>query len=285
MICERKVALASGDLNLAVTEEAGAPLLLLHGVLRRWDDFAIVLPGLAAHWQVHGLDFRGHGRSDRTAGAYRVVDYVTDAAEVVESHLAAPVVLVGHSLGAMVAAAVAARGPDRVRALVLEDPPFQTMGSRLRSTVFASQFAGIQRLLGRASEVVELTQALADLELHSADGSQRWRLGDLRDRAALRYSAACLRQVDPLVLEPIVAGTWLQGYDLESIVASIRCPTLVLRGNLDRGAMLAPDDAAFLARRLPDSATIEFPDVGHLIHAQACDRYLQAVIPFLQSLT
>src|SRR5262252_5981397 len=55
------------------------PLLFLQGVLRCWQDFSPLAEALAERWRLHGLDFRGHGRSSRRPGRYRVVDYVEDA--------------------------------------------------------------------------------------------------------------------------------------------------------------------------------------------------------------
>src|SRR5581483_7683841 len=80
MFTER--AFNSGELllNHAVGPVTGPPLLLLHGVTRCWRDFVTLVPPLAPRWQLHGLDFRGHGRSARAPGKYLVTDYVRDAA-------------------------------------------------------------------------------------------------------------------------------------------------------------------------------------------------------------
>src|SRR5262252_7523053 len=139
----------SASLNFARGPEHGPPLVFLHGVLRCWQDFLPLIPALSQRWQVHALDFRGHGRSAPRAFHYRVRDYVEDAEAILSRVCSAPAVICGHSLGAMVALAAAA-GPaaDRCRALILEDPPFATMGSRIRQTIFHSQFVGMAPLAG-----------------------------------------------------------------------------------------------------------------------------------------
>src|SRR5687767_921873 len=102
---------SAGTLNVSTGPATGPPLVLLHGVTRRWQDYAPLLPTLTLRWHVHALDFRGHGKSDRTAeGAYRVADYVADAAALLRD-VGKPSVVYGHSLGAMVAAGVAAAEP------------------------------------------------------------------------------------------------------------------------------------------------------------------------------
>src|SRR5437762_336652 len=57
-------------LNVASGPDSGPPAVLLHGVARRWQDFLPILPALTLRWHVHAIDFRGHGRSGRAAGAY-----------------------------------------------------------------------------------------------------------------------------------------------------------------------------------------------------------------------
>jgi len=117
--------LDTGELRVRVLTgpEHGPPVLFLHGVSRSGRDFVPLFPALAGSWQLHTLDHRGHGGSDRAPRrAYRITDYARDAAAVVRA-LGRPVVLFGHSLGAVTAAAVAAAEPGLVRAAVLEDPP------------------------------------------------------------------------------------------------------------------------------------------------------------------
>ena len=99
--------------------EDGAPLLALHGWLDNaatFDGLAPLLPGR----RIVALDFAGHGLSGRRVGApYHFIDYVGDAAGVVDLLGWSTFDVMGHSLGAGVAALLAGAWPDRVRRLVL----------------------------------------------------------------------------------------------------------------------------------------------------------------------
>lgn len=112
-----------GRVVLAFREEgpaSGRSVVLLHGAgsdSATWD--VITWPD---HWRVVALDLRGHGRSPWTLD-YELPDMVTDVIGVVDSLELAQVDLVGHSMGAMVAYLLAQRAPDRVRRLVLVEPP------------------------------------------------------------------------------------------------------------------------------------------------------------------
>ena len=70
-------------------------------------------------------DLRGHGQSDAPLSGYAPTDYANDLIELIEAEdwLEPPVPVVGHSLGALVALALADLRPDLVRWLVLLDPP------------------------------------------------------------------------------------------------------------------------------------------------------------------
>lgn len=279
---ESRWELGKVGLRVAVSPKQGPPLILLHGVVRQWTDFLPLLPYFLPRWQVHAVDFRGHGGSDRVPNGYRVIDYAT---EIVELLLQLPeaAAVYGHSLGAMVAMAAAARVPEKVRALVLEDPPFHTMGRDISGTVFHSQFLGLSRIVRPGRSVAQLAADLAVLPLQIPGKAEPVLLGQLRDRPALRYMAACLAQLDPDVLAPIVAGSWLDGYDAPDLAQQVRAPSLVLEADLAAGGMLTPADAAWLSATLPECATVRFPGVGHLLHWLVPEQVARPTLAWLES--
>jgi pimeloyl-ACP methyl ester carboxylesterase len=283
MFAERRMRAGEVVLNLACGGAGDGPVLLLHGVNRAWYDWMPVLPAVAIRHEVLAFDLRGHGKSGR-AEAYRVRDYAGDALAVVRECCREPAVLVGHSLGAMMALWVAARAAGQVRGVVLLDPPFETLGSRLEQTAFASFFRGIHRLLGRYAEVGPLAKALADVELATPGKPGSVRLGDVRDAVSLRLSARCLLDVDPRVLEPLVAGRWLEGYETESLLDAVRCPVLLVQADPAAGGMLVDADADAVERRVADCTRVRLAGVGHLVHWQATEETLRLVLGFLASL-
>jgi pimeloyl-ACP methyl ester carboxylesterase len=269
-------------LRLAAGPASGPPLLMLHGVSRRWQSFVPLLPALLPRWQVFAPDLRGHGGSDRAA-AYRVRDHLDDALALVRRHAAGPAVIYGHSLGALLAAGVAAREPGRVRAVVLEDPPSLATLKNLPETAFYSLFAGMRALAGPGRSVGELARELAEACV-AAPGKPGVRLGDLRDATSLRFTARCLLDMDPEALTPLLEGGWLDGLDLPAQYRGVHCPALLLRADDAYGGMLARRDAEEVAGLMAECAVIDFPRVGHQIHwldPQGCLRY---VLGFLESL-
>jgi pimeloyl-ACP methyl ester carboxylesterase len=262
---------------------SGPPLLLLHGVTRRWQTFLPIIPSLSTRWQIRSFDFRGHGRSDRQPGAYRVTDYVRDAVAFLRHRSDEPAVVYGHSLGAMVAAAVAAEAPAAVRALVLEDPPFDTMGRRIKQTPLHSYFAGLQTLAGSQLPVSELARRVGELQFVDPQSGTVVRAKDVRDAAALRFTARCLQQLDRDVLTPVVAACWIDGYDRDALLRRIACPTLLLQADPAAGGMLTDEDAAQVEALISDCTRVRLTACGHLMHGTRTQDLLNVVHNFLES--
>jgi pimeloyl-ACP methyl ester carboxylesterase len=284
-ISEHFVNLGQVTCHSIRTRAEGQPFVLFHGVTRDWQTFLPIVPALVTRWQVLALTFRGHGASSRTAGAYRVVDYVRDAVAWLLSQLEEPAIVYGHSLGAMVAAAVAAEVPEAVRAVILEDPPFDTMGCRLASTPLHSFFTGIQCFAGATQPLPELAPRLAELEFDDPVTGCRTRLKEVRDAAAIRYTARCLQNLDPQVLDPIVAGTWLDGYERDAILRHICCPALLLQADPGAGGMLSDADARMVESLIPDCTRVQYAAAGHLLHGTRTQEVLNSVHSFLAALT
>lgn len=256
---------------------------MLHGVTRRWQSFTPSLPSLSTRWQTASIDFRGHGLSYEYENAFRVVDYVADAIILVNQFPDTQVVLYGHSLGAMVAAAVAVQLPERILAIVLEDPPLQAMGERIHDSVLHSFFSGMANVARGGGSVVEMTKQLADHVLLDPQTSNSVRLGDLRDDVSLRFTASCLKIINPNVFEPILSGQWLEGYDIDSIFPQIQCPTLLLHADPECGGMLSNHDAKLINSNVPDCSTVKFKGSPHLIHWAQTQNLLNTVHAFLES--
>lgn len=272
------------NLNFATGPRNGPALIFFHGVTRRWQSFVPLIPTLSTRWHIHALDHRGHGLSSRAKLEYLVRDYVRDAVAFVQEQVQGPAVLYGHSLGAMVAAGVAAELPGQVQAAILEDPPFGTMGTRIGQSALLSYFAGVQPFAESTLPVGALARQLAEIPLTTPGKTGSIRLGDTRDMASLRFTARCLKQLHREVLSPIVAGRWMEGFDWAAVSAKIECPALLLQADLSVGGMLTDDDAVEAERLMPDCVRVRLPKVGHLIHWLQTDTCLRLVNSFLESL-
>jgi len=282
MYRESLVSAGRVQLNLMTSDGVGPPLLLLHGVVRCWQTFLPLLPHLDRRWQVQAFDLPGHGKSERLAGGYLVVDYVRVAAELVRTHFPQPIVVYGHSLGAMVAAGVAAELGDRVRALVLEDPPLDTMASRIRETWLHGYFSGLAAHAGSSQPAARLARELSNLVTVDPRSGASQRLGDVRDAAQLRFMARCLKQLDPAVLRPVIEARWLAGFDWPQVFSRLACPMLLLQADEAAGGMLMDADAAQAITLAADCTLVKLRGCGHNMHVGRTQDVANIVHAFLE---
>jgi pimeloyl-ACP methyl ester carboxylesterase len=262
----------------------GAPVVLLHGVTRCGRDLEPLVQALmqapatagsaddadrarAPAGRLAVVDQRGHGDSDR-ADRYLVTDYAADAARFLAD--LGPATVVGHSLGAMVAAQVAAEHPTLVRGVLLIDPPFHAMAARIAGSSWEALFAGLRDAARRGGGVPALAAAIAEIRLPA--GSTQVRLGDVRDAAALHWHAECLARLDPEVLTSVLEGRWLDGHDPAAIAAAIRCPVVLVQADPACGGALADADAAAFAAAAARCRVERVTGAGHALHRDHPER-------------
>lgn len=237
----------------AAREACGkAPVLLLHGLasnLTRWSEF-VERTTLSLDRDVIRVDLRGHGDSP-TRGRVSLELWSDDLLALLDAVGASHAVLIGHSLGAQVALACAARAPARVAALVLIDPVFRpALHGRWKWIARAAPLfvAGASAVRGLNSLGLR-RQRIPPLDLRALDELARESLGSPATEAEFirRYSStrADLR-------------TFRSAHYLQELVEMFRplaapeqiaTPTLVL---LSSGATFA-DSAAMraIAARFP----------------------------------
>jgi pimeloyl-ACP methyl ester carboxylesterase len=230
----------------------GTPLLALHGHYNEASAFAPLAAALTPRWRVIALDQRGHGESDR-ALTYERDEYVADVAGFHQHLGVGPVPVLGHSLGGVNAYQFAARHPDRVSALIVED-----IGA-----VVDCDWSFTTRLPEAAPSREALVAALG---------------------ATAPYLECSFRQKDK---------GWRFSFDTDDTVASqkalngdhwddwisVSCPTLLIRGT--RSDELAADHAEDMAARCADRVRLAELPAGHVVHHDAPEQFANAVTTFL----
>jgi lipase len=96
-------------------------VVALHGLTASYLSFSGVAERLAGRRALFALDLRGRGDSDKPPGPYGMAQHARDVAAAMRAMGLAPSVIVGHSMGGFVAAALAAQEPELVTGLVLID--------------------------------------------------------------------------------------------------------------------------------------------------------------------
>ena len=257
----------------------GMPVLAMHG----WLDNAASFDGLApllSGCRVVALDLAGHGLSQRRAGApYHFIDYVADVAAVADALGWQKFSLLGHSLGAGVAALLAGTWPDRVHRLALLEglgplsDPDESAPERLRESL-AAELAATRRTHERPGypdpEVVGRRLAAAT-HMQPASAQTLLRRGlfealpgrwDWRADSRLRLPSR-LRLTESQVT---------------AFLKQIACPTLLLRAI--PGMAVSEDYFAARVACIADLRLVERPG-GHHLHLDDPTPVAELVSSFL----
>ena len=231
----------AGGVSLHVQDlGAGPPVVMIHGLLigslASW--YFTAAPTLARAHRVRLYDLRGHGRSAHARTGYDVATLAADLAAVT-ADLAAPIDVVGHSWGGLVALRFAIDHPARVRRLAIVEAPLPPSQ--------ASQLAGF---LDGAATPEAIVAALPEPLRAAIAGGKRQATRLLRALSALAFDSSLL------------ADLRAQPDFTDAELATIRAPLLAAYG--DRSACRAAGDR--LARF---GATLAILAGGHYLHLDA----------------
>jgi len=187
----------------------------------------------------------------------------------------------------MVALQVSAQRPDRVTRLILEDPPFETMGNRIERTIWMSHFMQVHRLRNNESfmrsDRPSQVKMLAEIVLLDPVTGTSYRMGDQRDAASLRFMASCVARMQPEVILPVLESRWLEGWSWLDAAARVKQPTLILRADEASGGMLTAGDTERLCELLADPVPVFFRNSGHNLHWLRTQDVCNCVHTFLDS--
>jgi pimeloyl-ACP methyl ester carboxylesterase len=250
----------TGDVDLSYLEWPGdsPPVLLLHGV----GGGASVWRGwLAARGEHHAyaFDARGHGDSGR-ATSYRFVDYGGDAVRFLEGVVREPAILIGHSLGGMMAVYAAANCPELVRAAVLIDPPLYAPMTGMAKRDERPMFERARDMAGKPID-----------ELLAAGLPERM--------------TRSLSKVDGRTFAQLIDNSAAEGWDTDALLRLIDCPVLLQHGERSHpgmGSALYAGEVERAAACLRNGTIFEIKGSGHVPMIEQPEAFYAAVARFIE---
>jgi len=260
------------------------PLLLVHGGrdhCRNWDWVANVL---RHDWHVLAPDLRGHGDSQWSPdGNYTIAGYVYDLAQLIHQQELAPVTIIAHSLGGMIALRYGGIYPDCVRRLVaieglggspkrLAERSRRTIAERMKDWV-AEQRSLSGRMPRRYTSIEGAFKRMQEANRHlspeqalhltqygvnqNEDGTYSWKFDNyVRTDPPYEMTAA----------------------EIEELWRRISCPTLLLYGKESWASDPVKDGRADHFR---DAKVVTIENAGHWVHHDRLDEFLDLVREFL----
>jgi pimeloyl-ACP methyl ester carboxylesterase len=262
----------SQDANLSTVawgvSEAPRTALLVHGLTGRAEAFEALVEKLDPAtgvpddpWWFIAADLRGRGASrEIAAGEGGIPEHTRDLLALMDREGLERVVLVGHSMGAMIGVYLAAHYPDRLSGLVLIDG-----GSDVTDEIDTLLDPSIERLEGTYSSREAYLKHLKSQPVFK----DRW------DEHLERYFAGDVQAGDDGRWHPVAHLQTVRkdrekmySFPLSELWSHIRCPTLILLSTVGlagpkEGFILPPDDARRMEGTIPDSSLVEVEDTNH----------------------
>jgi pimeloyl-ACP methyl ester carboxylesterase len=243
---------------------SGPTVLMLHGIGGGHLSFAPQVETLASNgYRAVAWDMPGYGRS-APIEPYTFKGLAERCVTLIESLRSGHVVLVGHSMGGMVAQEVVARRPDLVTRLVL-------CGT---SAAFGKADGDWQSNFIR-ERTAPLDAGMSMRELAETLVPQMIGPGSLPE--GVKLAQHCMAQVNPSTYRRALEA--LLTFDRRADLARIHVPTLLIAGENDKTA--PPAVMKKMAQAIADSIYLELPGIGHLQPLEAPDEFDAAILSFL----
>ncbi|HEX3054492.1 MAG TPA: alpha/beta hydrolase, partial [Aggregatilineaceae bacterium] len=226
---EGDVTVAGVRLHYTRTGGAKPPLVLAHGVTDDGPCWTPVAESLAPDYDIIMVDARGHGFSDAPATGYNLATLAADLNGVITAlELQQPIIL-GHSMGAITALALAGLYPAVPQAILLEDPP---------AWWFPAQDA--PDLVGMRAWFLEMKQQTRDELLNGQrTATPHW------SEAELTHCADSKFRVNPRSVQLFEPGI-SDSIPWPECLPRITCPVLLITADPSLGAIVTPEAAQSL---------------------------------------
>jgi len=240
--------------------KTGTPLVLIHGLGARGEDWSPMIPGLAlAGFHVYVPDLLGYGRSPRPDASYSIGMQERMVADFMRAVHAERADVAGWSMGGWVAMKLALEHPEMVDRMVLFDAAgvyFQGY-SDLETVFDAKDVAGVNRLFSLLTPKPRPIPEFVAKDLARRIQANVW-----------------------VVKRSMVAMT--NGRDLLNFrLQEIRPPTLVVWGKQDALIPLSAGESIY--RGIPGSSMLVVDGCGHLTPSECSGASLRGTVEFLRA--
>jgi pimeloyl-ACP methyl ester carboxylesterase len=280
---KRVLHVPGGLVRFATVAGMGRPLVLIPGMNEPWLSFAPVVDALRAGFSIHLVELRGHGPGRETSPdqGFRAIDHADDVGHLLRQVVGPGAILAGNSLGGLVAAIVAARFPDLVDGVVLEDAPFFFTEGRAWEDHWlqAARFRPLRDALRRRDRECLSEAAFAalyrDMPFPEAPGGVERRLGDVLADSQIRLRAAKDYQVDRRVLETACTADYAD-FGHAKTLGQIRAPLAFLAADPGISSIVPAEtgDRVSAAYRGPRFDLVPCPGAGHEVHRDDPQAYV-----------
>jgi pimeloyl-ACP methyl ester carboxylesterase len=243
--------------------EAGSgepPFVFVHGWCCDHTYFAPQVERFSASHRVVAVDLRGHGASDAPEQRYSIEQFVDDLAWLVYTLGLDKPIVVGHSMGGVVAVGLGAGHPELVSGVVAVDSALVVNPERRAMlTGFAETLRGADYVQAARAFVLRMFEPTDDATL-------RERIVESMTSARQHVMASTMEE--------------LAGFDIESAVKALSVPTLVINRDRPPGG---PQSVLVRVKELNPSLNVgQTVGAGHFMQLEVPDQVNSMIEQFLK---
>jgi pimeloyl-ACP methyl ester carboxylesterase/sterol desaturase/sphingolipid hydroxylase (fatty acid hydroxylase superfamily) len=264
-LSEKSIRLSTGVIiNYVESGKQGkTPVILLHGYTDSWRSFEKVIPKFSKEYYIVALTHRGHGDSSKPTAGYQVQDFANDVAAFISEKKLEKCIIVGHSLGGLIAQQVAISHPQHTQSIILV----------ATDDCFADN-PGVPEFI---NEVNKLSDPIS---YEFAASFQRSTIYKPVDSVQVEIFIHESLNVPSNVWRAI--GNEIMKTDFSNELGKISVPTLILWGNRD--AFCSWNDQGNLSTGIPKATLKVYKDIGHAIHWENGEQFVRDIELFVENL-
>lgn len=241
----------------------GKPVVLIHGYSDSWRSYELVMPMLPSSYHVFAITLRGHGDSEKPMSGYDIKDFADDIAAFIKANDLGPTVVVGHSMGSLVAQSVAVNYPSLVSALVLEGAASNFNSNKI---------------------VAELDSFVAKLEDPiSLEFATEFQMSTISKEVAASFMNTIIEEslkIPARIWKAAIAG--FIDEDFSNKFKKFNKPALIIWG--DKDVICPREQQTILVKSIRTSRLLIYEGIGHCPHWELKEKYAEDLTAFLDAL-
>jgi len=242
---------------------SGTPVIFLHGYTDSWFSYEKIMMHLPPSIHAYALSQRGHGLSSKPRKGYRPEDFAADVEAFMDQLEIPSAVIVGHSMGSLIAQRFVIDHPERTKGLVM-----------LGAIASLKNNEGLQEF----SKMIEQLQDPIDSTF--VHEFQKGTTARALDGMELHTYVSESRQVPARVWKEVHYG--MVNADFSKELKKVKVPALIVYG--DKDAIIPETDQRILAAALRNSSRITYRGTGHAPHWEEPERFVYDLLGFIQHL-
>jgi non-heme chloroperoxidase len=262
----KNIQLSTG-VNLEYAEQGdvtGTPVILLHGYTESRLSYQQVLSLLPGNLHVFAISQRGHGNSSKAGSDYLPKDFAADLAVFISQKKLRSAIIVGHSMGGIIAQQFALDYPHLTKALIIIDSN-----------------AGAEANPGLEEFIKEVSRLMDPVAFEFSEAFIKSTLVKTLDPGFYKLQVAETMKVPAAVWKAVMKG--LVNANYKSVLHNIYQPTLILWG--DKDFICTKTEQDVLATGIKNSTLVVYEGTGHALHWEQPERFVKDLVSFIEATT